>query len=143
MDIRIQGLCVDSTEPKKVASFWEAAPGWRLTSENGTDEVRLEPPKGSPADGVPPDILFHHVPEAKAGKDRLHLDLYPTGRDNAPPMERRIQIVEAKVTELIRLGASLERRTRYDDPEDPGGGLAPPVAESEPRNGSNRPRCQT
>jgi hypothetical protein len=47
------------------------------------------------------------------------LDLYPTGRDNALPMERRIEIVEAKVAELTGLGASVESRTRYDDPEDP------------------------
>ncbi len=59
------------------------------------------------------------MPETKAGKNRLHLDLYPTGRDNALPMERRIEIVEAKVAELIGLGASVERRGRHDDPEDP------------------------
>ena len=66
-----------------------------------------------------PDILFLKVPEAKAGKNRLHLDLYPTGREDALPMERRIETVEAKVAELIRLGASVERRTRYDDPAGP------------------------
>jgi hypothetical protein len=59
------------------------------------------------------------VPETKAGKNRLHLDLYPTGRDNALPMDRRIETVEAKVAELVGLGASVERRTREDDPEDP------------------------
>jgi glyoxalase superfamily protein len=55
----------------------------------------------------------------KAGKNRLHLDLYPTGRDNALPMERRIEIVEAKVADLTGLGASVKRRDRHDDPEDP------------------------
>ena len=59
------------------------------------------------------------MPETKAGKNRLHLDLYPTGRDRALPMDRRIEIVEAKVAELVGLGASVERRTRQDDPEDP------------------------
>jgi hypothetical protein len=34
-------------------------------------------------------------------------------------MERRIEIVEAKVAELTALGASAERRIRHDDPEDP------------------------
>ena len=68
--------------------------------------------------GLRPPIWFQEVPEAKAGKNRLHLDLYPTGRDNALPMERRIEIVDAKVAELTRLGASVERRTRHDDPED-------------------------
>jgi hypothetical protein len=33
--------------------------------------------------------------------------------------ERRIEIVEAKVAELTGLGASAERRTRHDGPEDP------------------------
>ena len=55
----------------------------------------------------------------KAGKNRHHLDLYPTGRDNALPMERRIEIVEAKVAELTGLGASAQRRTRHDDRADP------------------------
>ena len=32
---------------------------------------------------------------------------------------RRIEIVEAKVAELTGLGASVERRTRDDDPKDP------------------------
>jgi len=57
--------------------------------------------------------------ETKAGKNRLHLDLYPTGRDNALPQERRVEIVEAKVAELIGLGASVQLRSREDDPDDP------------------------
>jgi hypothetical protein len=69
--------------------------------------------------GLRPPIWFQEVPEEKAGKNRLHLDLYPTGRDNALPMQRRIEIVETKVAELIRLGAGAQRRMRYDDPEDP------------------------
>ncbi len=69
--------------------------------------------------GLGPPIWFQEVPEAKAGKNRLHLDLYPTGRDNALPLARRIEIVEAKVAEAVELGASVERRTRQDDPDDP------------------------
>ena len=34
-------------------------------------------------------------------------------------MERRIEIVEAKVAELVRLGASVARRAKHDDPTDP------------------------
>jgi hypothetical protein len=76
MDIRIQCLCVDSSEPGKLASFWAAALGWRRTFDEA-DQVCIEPPKGSPEDGVAPDILFLKVPELKAGKNRLHLDLRP------------------------------------------------------------------
>ncbi len=37
----------------------------------------LEPPEGSPEDGVAPDLLFLKVPEAKKLKNRIHLDLRP------------------------------------------------------------------
>jgi catechol 2,3-dioxygenase-like lactoylglutathione lyase family enzyme len=76
MNIRIQCLCVDSVHPSKSADFWEAALGWRRTHDTG-DQVVLEPPAGSPEDGVAPDILFLRVPEPKAVKNRLHLDLRP------------------------------------------------------------------
>ena len=56
--------------------------------------------------------------EDKAGKNRVHLDLYPTGRDMGLSQERRIEIVEAKVAELVELGATVERREGDDDPED-------------------------
>jgi hypothetical protein len=76
MNIRIQCLCIDSAHPSKSADFWEAALGWRRTHDSDA-EVVLEPPAGSPEDGVAPDILFLKVPEAKMVKNRLHLDLRP------------------------------------------------------------------
>jgi hypothetical protein len=91
MDIRIQCLCIDTTDPGRLATFWQAALGWRRTLEEG-DEVVLEPPAGSPEDGVAPDLLFLRVPEDKLGKNRLHLDLRPA--DQA-----------AEVTRLEGLGA--------------------------------------
>jgi predicted enzyme related to lactoylglutathione lyase len=76
MSIRIQCLCVDSTDPAQLAAFWREALGWRQTHAED-DQVVLEPPAGSPEDGVAPDILFLRVPESKAGKNRLHIDLRP------------------------------------------------------------------
>jgi len=57
MNIRIQGLCIDTDDPARIASFWQSALGWRRTYESD-DEVVLEPPAGSPEDGVTPDLLF-------------------------------------------------------------------------------------
>jgi hypothetical protein len=91
VNLRIQCLCVDSVDPPAVAAFWEAALGWRRTYEK-VDEIVLEPPEGSPEDGVSPDLLFLRVPEGKAGKNRLHLDLRPGDQ-------------EAEVARLIGLGA--------------------------------------
>ena len=76
MDIRIQCLCVDSAQPSRAADFWEAALGWRRTHDS-EPEVFLEPPEGSPEDGVAPGLLFLKVDDPKTVKNRLHLDLRP------------------------------------------------------------------
>jgi catechol 2,3-dioxygenase-like lactoylglutathione lyase family enzyme len=76
MSIRIQCLCIDTSDPAKIASFWQSALGWRRTSDQ-ENEVVLEPPAGSPEDGVAPDLLFLKVGEDKIVKNRLHLDLRP------------------------------------------------------------------
>lgn len=92
MNIRIQCLCIDSADPAKTASFWQSALGWRRTFDS-QDEVILEPPEGSPEDGIVPDLLFLRVPEGKSAKNRLHLDLRPV--DQA-----------AEIARLEDLGAS-------------------------------------
>jgi len=92
VSIRWQCVCVDSTDPSAAATFWEKALGWRRTHDSA-DEVALEPPSGSPEEGVSPDILFLRVPEPKAVKNRLHIDLRPDEQ-------------AAEVTRLEELGAT-------------------------------------
>ena len=92
MPLRIQCVCVDTADPARLASFWQSALGWRRTFEQD-GQVVLEPPEGSADDGVAPDLLFLRVPEERAGKNRLHLDLRPD--DQA-----------AEVARLEGLGAS-------------------------------------
>lgn len=91
MDLRIQCLCIDTTDPAALAAFWQSALGWRRTHED-PDEIVLEPAAGSREDGVVPDLLFLRVPEHKANKNRLHLDLRPADQ-------------ETEVTRLEGLGA--------------------------------------
>ena len=85
MDLRIQCLCIDTADPAGLARFWQAALGWRRMHDED-DEVVLEPPQGSPEDGIAPDLLFLRVPEDKAIKNRLHLDLRP--KDQAAEVAR-------------------------------------------------------
>jgi hypothetical protein len=124
-------LTIDANEPAVLARFWAQALGYqpappaapettwlqhyrdRLGGQPAFDDRIFDPARLGPA------IWFQQVPETKAGKNRLHLDLYPTGRDDALPMERRTDIVESKVAELTALGASAQRRFREDDPDDP------------------------
>ena len=95
MSLRIQCLCMDTHDPAKIADFWEAALGWRRTHAE-PDEVALEPPAGSPEDGVVPDLLFLRVPEDKTVKNRLHLDLRPD--DQAAEVERLEKLGARKVS---------------------------------------------
>ena len=76
MTLLIQCIDIDSADPDRLAGFWADALGWRRTHDT-PDEVALEPPEHSIHDGVAPDLLFLRVPDAKAGKNRLHLDLRP------------------------------------------------------------------
>ena len=103
MTLTIQCLVIDAADPQSLASFWAEALGWRRTHDTPT-EVALEPAEHSVEDGVVPDLLFVRVPEAKAGKNRLHLDLRPADQD-------------AEVARLEALGA---RRTSIGQADEAG-----------------------
>ncbi len=119
-------LTVDANEPAVLARFWAQVLGYRAVPPDDDEtwwahyrgrlgeaeafEDRLFDPAGHG-----PAIWFQQVPEEKAGKNRLHLDLYPTGRDDTLTPERRVEIVEAKVTEVVALGASVVHRVTDGD----------------------------
>ncbi len=103
-------LTIDANDPALLARFWARARGYQ------------------PAPPAEPQTTWHTHYRARLGqegardqgrKEPAHLDLYPTGRDSALPLERRIEIVEAKVAELAGLDASVKRRERHDDPDNP------------------------
>ena len=101
MTIRLQALAVDAHDPAALAQWWADALGWRIT-ESEPDEVVLEPPAGSPEDGVAADILFLRVPEPKSVKNRLHLDLRP----------------DDQAAEVARFEAMGARRVDVGQPDD-------------------------
>ena len=123
-------LTIDCHDPARLAKFWAQALGYlpvppvepettwwthyrhRLGDDAEFDDRLFDP------EGMRPPIWFQQVPEDKAGKNRLHLDLYPTGRDDTLSRERRTELVDAKVDELVSLGATVLRHGRGDDPAD-------------------------
>jgi glyoxalase superfamily protein len=76
MALRLQNVSVDSLDPSRLAAFWAEVLGWRVTFDDG-DEVVLEPPDGSPQEGIAPDMVFIRVADERVGKSRFHLDLRP------------------------------------------------------------------
>ena len=89
MTLRWQCICVDCRDPRLLGRFWADLLGWRITHEDA-DEVVIEPPAGSPEDGVSPDLLFGRVPEPKEIKNRLHIDLRPD--DHAAELDRALAL---------------------------------------------------
>jgi predicted enzyme related to lactoylglutathione lyase len=70
--LRFETLTIDCDDHLAVARFWEAALGWEI-AETDDEGTVLRPPSGVEAT----ELLFLRVPDRKAGKNRLHLDLRP------------------------------------------------------------------
>ena len=81
MTSRFTELAIDCADPGGLAGFWCAVLGYQVQDED--DEiVTIGPPEGGNRPGpVPPTLTFARVPEAKAVKNRLHIDVSPTDRD--------------------------------------------------------------
>jgi hypothetical protein len=108
-------LTIDAADPHAQADFWAAALGYDVEDNSAMIETHI-------ADGTAPEsltllhngirawrtaeairgdgrrLLFQTVPEAKAGKNRVHMDLN-VGTDN----------LATEVARLERLGAAQQR----------------------------------
>jgi hypothetical protein len=98
----------DCAEPERVARFWCEVLGY-VVPPSVADEDRALPPeqRGSAyacvdPTGVGPRLFFQRVPEGKAVKNRVHLDVrVGTGLVG----EERLAALEAECARLIPLGA--------------------------------------
>jgi catechol-2,3-dioxygenase len=86
MSSRLSAIVVDSKDPSLLARFWAQVLNFEIVYEE-PDEVVV-----GRDDDTYPVLTFVPVPEAKAIKNRLHLDLAPGDRD-------------AEVARLVELGA--------------------------------------
>jgi len=130
-------IVFDCADPGRQAAFWVEALHYELPKPppphaTWDDWARAE---GIPEErwngavedsaGVGPRLFFQKVPEAKAAKNRVHLDLNVSGGHRVPIEERRRRI-GAEVARLKALGATDERGAieqrgeywvRMNDPE--------------------------
>lgn len=89
--IEIHTMTIDSARPYELAQWWSEALGWPLVdSEPEDDEVVLDRPDG------PPHLLFIQVPDGKTVKNRLHLDVTPTGDGTRDQEVERLLALGAK-----------------------------------------------
>jgi hypothetical protein len=91
MGSRFTELVIDCTDTARVAAFWAAALDWRETdSEQGVVELSGPP-------GAAPRLVFVPVPEKKALKNRIHVDVNPVGCDQAQEVERLLALGARRV----------------------------------------------
>jgi hypothetical protein len=123
-------LTIDSNDPARMARFWgpllgyvpQAPPdgfgSWLAYYQSVVPEENLV---GDPDDyvdrlvdpaGGGPRIWFQPVPEKKTVKTRFHFDVYVA--DRSAPMAEIVATVDAKVAELVALGATVDHRNRID-----------------------------
>ena len=74
MPTRLVHLVWDANDPATLARFWASALGWVIGDE-AEDEVDVWPAGFSYPDPAAVPLVFVPVPEPKAGKNRVHLDL--------------------------------------------------------------------
>ena len=103
-------LGCDAADPRRLAAFWALA--LRYVNEPGYDD-----PDGASIvdpDGSGPAIGFLKVPEPKAAKNRMHIDIRVAG-DQPWDMAEREQLIRARVSELAAAGATIEREEAYGE----------------------------
>ena len=110
MSIRMQAITSDAADPAALSRWWASVLGWRVTYEDDDQSV-VEPPAGSREDGVVADLLFVKVDDAKAGKNRVHLDLRPDDRD------AEVARVEALGARRVDIGQGERSWVVLADPE--------------------------
>ncbi|HEV3171236.1 MAG TPA: VOC family protein [Actinocrinis sp.] len=102
-----KALGYEEEPPPTGFDSWEAAlTAWKIPEEDWNKLAAVVPPGFEPGvgGGPRPRLLFMRVPEGKAVKNRLHLDISAGGTRADPPAERWEKVL-AKVSELEGYGA--------------------------------------
>jgi predicted enzyme related to lactoylglutathione lyase len=98
-------IVVDSADIRRLADFWAKALDYKVTFE-ADDEIAIAKDENSW-----PDLVFGPVPESKAGKNRLHIDLNPDDQD------AEVKRLEGLGAKRVHIGQGDVRWVVMADPE--------------------------
>ncbi|WP_067602485.1 VOC family protein [Nocardiopsis listeri] len=90
-------LAIDCAEPEALARFWCAVLDYEvLAVEDEGAFVAIGPATAAEDENrvgpVPPALTFARVPEGKSAKNRLHIDVNPTDREQADEVRRLVDL---------------------------------------------------
>ena len=91
MASRLTTVVVDCSSPDRLARFYGDVLGWAVIDQPDPDSVEIGPP-GQPEKRPIPTLLFQRVPDPTPGKNRLHLDLNATDRDQDAELPRLLEL---------------------------------------------------
>lgn len=90
------GLVLDCRHPEELAKFWAPALNYEVVGGAGAYVLLL------PRDAGAPQLLLQRVPEPKAAKNRMHLDIH-------------VADIDAEATRLEDLGATRVSSSAFDE----------------------------
>ena len=96
MAAKFTELAIDCADPRALARFWCAVLDYEVQGEEEDGVISIgspEVPEGRERPGpVPPVLTFARVPEGKVVKNRLHIDVNPTDRDQGAEVRRLLDL---------------------------------------------------
>ena len=101
--LRWYSTVVAARDHRAQAAWWAQVLGWQVFLETDDEAVVIpvwaqEVLPHTPFERVPPGLVFVPVPEVKAGRNRLHLDLAPPAdADHAGEVQRLLDMGARRV----------------------------------------------
>ena len=95
MTSKFTELAIDCADPVALARFWCSVLGYEVQGEDDGVVTIGSPrvPGGKTQLGpVPPTLTFARVPEGKTVKNRVHLDVNPTDREQDDEVRRLLDL---------------------------------------------------
>jgi hypothetical protein len=95
MTSKFTELAIDCADPGSIARFWCSVLGYEVLDEQDgvvTIGSPMQAEGGGSRGPVPPTLTFARVPEGKTVKNRLHLDVNPTDREQGDEVRRLLDL---------------------------------------------------
>jgi hypothetical protein len=95
MASKLTELAIDCADPSSLARFWCSVLDYEVQDEDDetvTIGSTVVPGGRERLGPVPPTLTFAHVPEGKTVKNRIHLDVNPTDREQDEEVRRLLDL---------------------------------------------------